>query len=118
MIKNEEKILKRCLEAVENFVDCFCICDTGSTDNSLEIAKEFLKTHKGCLTYEPWKNFGHNRTVSFQNAQTYIKQALKWDLLKTYGLLLDADMVFVNKTLKEQTLNAIGSDGSNSFNAF
>ena len=108
MIKNEEKILKRCLEAVENFVDCFCICDTGSTDNSLEIAKEFLKTHKGCLTYEPWKNFGHNRTVSFQNAQTYIKQALKWDLLKTYGLLLDADMLFVNKTLKEQTLNAIG----------
>ena len=108
MIKNEEKILKRCLEAVENFVDCFCICDTGSTDNSVEIAKEFLKTHKGCLTSEPWKNFGHNRTISFQNAQTYIKQALKWDLLKTYGLLLDADMVFVNKTLKEQTLNAIG----------
>jgi len=108
MIKNEEKILKRCLEAVENLVDCFCICDTGSTDNSLEIAKEFLKTHKGCLTSEPWKNFGHNRTVSFQNAQTYIKQELNWDLSKTYGLLLDADMVFVNKTLKNQTLTAPG----------
>ena len=44
MIKNEEKILKRCLEAVEKVVDCFCICDTGSTDSTQEVAKEFLKT--------------------------------------------------------------------------
>jgi len=108
MIRNEEKILKRCLEAVENVVDCFCICDTGSTDKSVEIATEFLKTHKGCLTHEPWKNFGYNRTVSFQNAQTYIKKKLKWDTSKVYGLLLDADMVFVSKNLKEQNLTEIG----------
>ena len=108
MIKNEEKILKRCLEAVENIVDCFCICDTGSTDKSLEIAEEFLKTHKGCLTTEPWKNFGHNRTVSFQNAQKYIKKKLKWNTSKVYGLLLDADMVFVSNNLKEQKLTETG----------
>ena len=108
MIRNEEKILKRCLEAVENIVDCFCICDTGSTDNSIEIANEFLKTHKGCLTTEPWKNFGYNRTISFQNAQKYIKKKLKWDTSKVYGLLLDADMVFVSKNLKEQKYNLGG----------
>jgi tetratricopeptide (TPR) repeat protein len=108
MIRNEEKILKRCLEAVENVVDCFCICDTGSTDKSVEIAKEFLKTHKGCLTHEPWKNFGYNRTVSFVNAQKFIKKKLKWDTSKVYGLLLDADMVFVSKNLKEQNLTEIG----------
>ena len=107
MIRNEEKILKRCLEAVENVVDAFCICDTGSTDTSCEIATEFLKTHDGCLTTEPWKDFGYNRTVSFKNAQTYLKKT-GWDLTTTYGLLLDADMVFVPGTLKSAELGYEG----------
>jgi tetratricopeptide (TPR) repeat protein len=107
MIKNEERILKRCLEAVENVVDYFCILDTGSTDKSVEIANEFLKTRKGCLTVEPFQNFGHNRTVSFQNAQNYLKTQ-SVDLTTVYGILLDADMVFVPGTLKQQTLGAIG----------
>ena len=108
MIKNESKILQRCLEAVEKIVDCFCILDTGSTDNTVEIANEFMKTHTGCVTVKQWKNFGYNRTASFQNAQKYIRDELKWDLKDTYGLLLDADMVFVPGTLKQQTLDKIG----------
>lgn len=108
MIKNESKILERCLKAVENVVDCFCILDTGSDDNTVEIAQEFLKTHTGCVTVEPWQNFGYNRTVSFQNARKYIDEELKWDLKDTYGLLLDADMVFVPGTLRKQNLKEIG----------
>jgi glycosyltransferase involved in cell wall biosynthesis len=108
MIKNEERILKRCLEAAEKVVDCFCICDTGSTDKTVEVAKEFLSTRTGCITVEPWKNFGHNRTVSFKNAQAFIHNELKWDLKETYGLLLDADMIFVPGKLREHPLGAIG----------
>lgn len=108
MIRNESKILRRCLKSVENFVDCFCILDTGSTDNTVEIANEYLKTHTGCLTVEPWKNFGYNRTISFENAQKYIRDELKWDLSHTYGLLLDADMEFISGTLKNQILDKIG----------
>ena len=107
MIKNEEKILKRCLEAVENIADAFCICDTGSTDTSCEVANEFLKTRTGNLTVEPWQNFGHNRTVSFVNAQAYVKE-IGWNLEETYGLLLDADMVFVAGKLKTYPLTAKG----------
>jgi glycosyltransferase involved in cell wall biosynthesis len=107
MIKNESRILKRCLEAVENIVDYFCILDTGSTDDTVEIANEFLKTHKGCVTIDPFKDFGYSRTKSFQNAQKYLLNE-GVDLTKVYGLLLDADMVFVPGTLKQQTLSAIG----------
>ena len=107
MIRNEEKILGRCLEAVADLVDAFCICDTGSTDTSCEIATEFLKTHDGFLTHEPWKDFGHNRTVSFQNAQSYLRKT-GWDLPNTYGLLLDADMLFVKGKLKTE---ALGHEG-------
>lgn len=108
MIKNEERILKRCLEAVANVVDCFCICDTGSTDNTLKIANEFLETHTGCVNVVPWKNFGFNRTASFEKAQTYVRNVLEWDLKDTYGLLLDADMIFVPGTLKQQKFTEPG----------
>ena len=107
MIKNEEKILLRCLEAVKDIVDAYCICDTGSTDTSREIAAEFLKTHDGCLTSETWKDFGSNRTASFVNAQSYLRKT-GWDLKNTYGLLLDADMVFVPKVLKSTPLDHEG----------
>ena len=107
MVKNESKILQRCLEAVEKVVDAFCICDTGSTDNTCEIAREFLKTHPGCLTECPWKDFGFNRTRSFQDAREFVKTT-DWALDDTYGLLLDADMCFVPGSLREQKLTEKG----------
>lgn len=107
MVKNEEKILRRCVTAVEGLVDAYVITDTGSTDSTTDIALDFLTTHAGCLEVNTWKNFGHNRTLSFQNAQDYCK-AKKWDLKDSYGLLLDADMLFVPGTLKEQTLGGLG----------
>lgn len=107
MVRNEERILKRCMESVAGFVEAYCICDTGSTDKTCEIATEFLKTHDGCLTQVPWQDFGYNRTASFAGAQTYLKTT-GWDLKDTYGLLLDADMMFVPGILKEQTLGHVG----------
>lgn len=107
MIKNEEKILLRCLEALVGVVDIYCILDTGSTDSSVAIAKKFLENHPGCVTEEPWQNFGYNRTVSFQRAQQFCREG-GWDLKDTYGLLVDADMVFVCGSLKEKQLGAVG----------
>jgi tetratricopeptide (TPR) repeat protein len=107
MIKNEEKILKRCLDALVGIVDAFCICDTGSTDKTKEIALEFLKTHQGCFSEEPFKDFGYNRTVSFVNAKKYLIDS-NWSLTDTYGLLLDADMIFVPGKLKQQHLTSEG----------
>ena len=97
----------RCLTSLKGIVDAYCILDTGSTDSSVEIAKAFLQENKGCVTEEPWQNFGYNRTVSFDRAQEFCKRD-GWDLTDTYGLLVDADLVFVNGTLKEERLGAIG----------
>jgi glycosyltransferase involved in cell wall biosynthesis len=107
MVKNESRILERCLKAVEHVVDAFCIHDTGSTDTTCEIAKEWLKTRNGCLTHSAWQDFGYNRTQSFEHAQTYVEGA-GWDTKDAYGLLMDADMIFHPGTLKEQELTEIG----------
>jgi glycosyltransferase involved in cell wall biosynthesis len=107
MIRNESKIIERCLKAVEGIVDAFCVHDTGSTDNTCDIVKEFLVGRTGCLTTSEWCDFGYNRTRSFQTARDYIRDTLKWDLSKTYGLLLDADMIFEAGSLRQQNLTEL-----------
>ena len=107
MVKNEEKIIRRCMEAVEGVVDAYVVTDTGSTDKTTDIALDFLMTHEGCVEVNMWKDFGKSRTDSFKNAQDYCK-ARGWDLKDSYGLLLDGDMIFVPGSLKEQTLGALG----------
>jgi len=95
MIKNEERIIKRCIDRALTIADAICISDTGSTDKTLEILKEYLPTlpiptH---VANHTWKNFGHNRTLSFQASQEFCK-TLEWNAEFTYGLLLDGDMNF------------------------
>lgn len=41
IVKNEEKMLRGCLESAQKVVDEIVIVDTGSTDKTVEIAKEF-----------------------------------------------------------------------------
>ena len=41
IVKNEEEVLGRCLDSLRNLVDEIVIVDTGSTDRTKEIAKEY-----------------------------------------------------------------------------
>ena len=41
IVKNEEKILERCLDSVQDLMDEIIIVDTGSTDKTKEIAKKY-----------------------------------------------------------------------------
>jgi len=43
IVKNEEKILKRCLDSVADLVEEIIIVDTGSTDHTKEIAAAYTK---------------------------------------------------------------------------
>uniref|UniRef100_A0A6C0HEQ7 Glycosyltransferase 2-like domain-containing protein n=1 Tax=viral metagenome TaxID=1070528 RepID=A0A6C0HEQ7_9ZZZZ len=94
MIKNESRAIRRCLDAARSICDAICICDTGSTDNTLEIISEYLEHSQvpGKVYNHEWKNFGHNRSLSFLACVDYCKE-LGWDLDSTYGVLIDADMI-------------------------
>ena len=41
--KNEEKHIKQCFDSIYPFVDKIILVDTGSTDNTIEIAKTYDK---------------------------------------------------------------------------
>ena len=42
IVKNESAVILRMLQSVESIVDTYCICDTGSTDNTIELIKGFF----------------------------------------------------------------------------
>ena len=94
MIKNESKIIERCLMRALDHVDAISILDTGSDDNTVEVCNNFLST---CgkpfkISVEPFRNFGFNRTISFEKVQELCKE-LNWDPDTTYGMAVDADMI-------------------------
>lgn len=65
IVRNEESVLKECLESVSGIVDEIVIVDTGSEDNTLKIASSFgakiIKTD--------WNDdFSRPRNISIQNA--------------------------------------------------
>ena len=92
MIKNESAIIKRCIEAGRKYSDKVFVCDTGSTDNTVEIVKELGVE----VVQTTWKNFGSSRTETFKNAVKYATK-LGWDLRKSYALVVDADMVLAGE---------------------
>ena len=65
IVKNEERLLARCLDCVKAFSDEIIIVDTGSTDNTKAIASKY--TDK---IYDfPWINdFAAARNFSFSKA--------------------------------------------------
>ena len=85
IVKNESAIIARCLESLKNIINCYSICDTGSTDGTQEIIRRTLNGIPGDLHEVPWVNFGHNRTIGMQLARG------KAD----YHLLIDADMTLI-----------------------
>jgi len=94
MIKNESKIIERCIGNSIDYVDAVNILDTGSTDNTVEVCKAFL-TASGKpfrISVHPFKTFGHNRSISFDEAQK-LCEALHWNAQETYAMAVDADMV-------------------------
>lgn len=85
IVKNESRIITRLMESVVSIIDRYVICDTGSTDGTPEIIKTFFESKgiPGEIIYEPFKNFGYNRTFALKAARG----------CATYALLLDADMI-------------------------
>lgn len=74
--KDEEKNIARCISSVLGIVDEIVVVDTGSTDNTVKIAKEL----NADVYYYPWNN-------SFSDARNFAMGKVK----SRWLLLLDAD---------------------------
>lgn len=72
IVKDEAHIIVKTLKNLTSYIkfDYWIISDTGSTDNTKELIKQFFKKAKipGELIETPWKNFGYNRTFALEKA--------------------------------------------------
>lgn len=94
IVKNEEENIKECLDRALEYVDEAIIVDTGSTDNTRNILKDYEKQDKVTIIDYVWDNdFSKARNKSIENA--------KGD----YILILDADeRIFCDRLKLEEFL--------------
>lgn len=87
IVKNESKIIQRLLLSVFPLIDTYCICDTGSDDDTIQIIETFFAeiNMTGKIVREPFRDFGYNRTYA-------MKQCIGMPNAD-YLLLVDADMI-------------------------
>lgn len=67
IVKNEEKVLARCLECVKEFADEIVVVDTGSTDLSVKIAREYtdkVYNFTWCDDFSMARNFSFSKATS------------------------------------------------------
>lgn len=85
IVKNESKVIERCLASVLPIIDTWCIVDTGSTDGTQEKIKKFFEQVgiEGQLHERPWVNFGHNRSEALELARS----------MGDYSHMIDADEI-------------------------
>lgn len=111
IVKNESKIITRLFNSVIPIIDCYCICDTGSTDNTIELIIDYFnnKGISGKIVSEPFKNFCHNRNFALKSCIG----------MSDYVLLLDADMILEIKNFNKSVLSKADSfhilQGNDSF---
>ncbi|WP_152396378.1 glycosyltransferase family 2 protein [Paenibacillus guangzhouensis] len=92
IVKNEEATLRRCLESVQGIVNEIVIIDTGSKDNTREIARSYRA-----------KVYDFEWTGSFADARNFALQHSTSD----WNLILDADE-YITNDCRETIRNFIG----------
>ena len=81
IVKNEAPVIRRCLSSVLPIIDHWVIIDTGSTDGTQEIIRDYLTALPGELYERQWKDFAYNRSEALSFARPH----------GDYSLIIDAD---------------------------
>ncbi len=69
IVKNESATIVRCLQSVKRHIHSWVIVDTGSTDGTQELIREYLSDLPGVLHERPWVHFEHNRNEALALAK-------------------------------------------------
>ena len=84
IVKNEADFIEKSLQSIKKYIDYYVICDTGSTDNTIDIIKKTMANTPGEVLSHKWVDFSTNRNLAIEASRN------KTD----YILIMDADDKF------------------------
>jgi tetratricopeptide (TPR) repeat protein len=87
--KDESRVIANCLASAMPLIDYILVVDTGSSDGTQQIIRDFLDQHRirGAVIDEPWRDFAYNRSFALER----LREVTDID----YVLMIDADDTFV-----------------------
>jgi tetratricopeptide (TPR) repeat protein len=108
VVENDADVVKNCLQSASGLVDCLCVCDLGSQDETIDIIKDFMQENHvpGKIHPHSWKNFRYSHTQVIENAKEVLHD-LGFCEKNSYLLILDPEMqlhispFFHKESLKE-----------------
>jgi len=80
IVKDEAHVIRRCLESVRPLIDYALIVDTGSTDATQLIVKDYFAATNlpGAVVAEPWPDFAYNRSLRWQSCARDATSTMPW----------------------------------------
>jgi len=113
IVKDEAAVITRGIASVLPYITHYAICDTGSTDSTVEVVEKYMAEHsiKGKVFHHPWKNFGHNRSLSLAAAREVCPDGWAWvldaddviegEMPKFFLSMIPEDVNGINITIKQ-----------------
>ena len=90
IVKNEEAVLRRCLDGVKDLMDEIIIVDTGSTDRTKEIAKEYtglVYDFEWCDDFSAARNYAFSKATMDYIYSADADEVLDEENQKQFGYL-------------------------------
>ena len=100
IVKNESALITECLDSVRPWISSFVVCDTGSTDNTVEQVENWGRAHNipGLVESIDFGNFSQARNQALEKAR---QSPYDFDFM----LLIDADMRLVSNSSTPRELD-------------
>src|ERR1700680_3935406 len=89
IVKNEARGLPRLAESVAGCIDHWTIVDTGSTDETVAVARKVFDGIPGSVIEDRWRGFGPSRNVALEAADPHTDWLLHLDADHTVHGRLD-----------------------------
>ena len=76
IVKNEERVIARCLESVKPFISYWVIADTGSTDKTKEVIQQTMAGIPGEIIDVEWQGWAVTRTAPLTVCRPHVDYVL------------------------------------------
>ena len=92
IVKNEARTLPRLATSLDGQLDHWTIVDTGSTDETVQIAQEVFNGVKGEVIHDEWRGYGPSRNVALSLAREKSDWVLTLDADDTFHGAMEHDI--------------------------